>query len=174
MHLAAIPRTRNPQHNTPSKHTGEQEPIGPGHRTAHRASTPVNKSQGAQDTVHATQHTERFIGVSPCSTSIKAYHPKHLHALLADDQQGLSGLVGQTVKWQQNTALLGYCGLAGTPLHVSPVGLGGKECSTPVQDVSYVLLLTQSFCFLSPGCYQTSHSFIHFVLCVICASFLTT
>ena len=52
-------RRRNTQHNTPSEHTGEQEPSGPGHCTAHRASTPVNKSQGARDTAHATQHTER-------------------------------------------------------------------------------------------------------------------
>ena len=43
-------------------HTGEQEPSGPGHRTRNttpRAGTPVNRSQVAQDTAHATQHTER-------------------------------------------------------------------------------------------------------------------
>ena len=48
------------QHNTPSGCTGEQEPGGPGHRTretTHRAGTPVNRSQGAQDTAHAEQHT---------------------------------------------------------------------------------------------------------------------
>ena len=56
---AETPRTRNPQRNTPSEHTGEQEPSGPGRRTpnaAHQASTPVNRSQGAQDTVRTTQH----------------------------------------------------------------------------------------------------------------------
>ena len=39
--------------NTPSRHPGEQEPSGPGHRTrkaTHRACTPVNRSQVAQDT----------------------------------------------------------------------------------------------------------------------------
>ena len=50
-------------HNsTPSGHTGEQEPGGPGHRTrdtTRRAGTPVNRSQEAQDTAHAKQHTER-------------------------------------------------------------------------------------------------------------------
>ena len=59
---AATPRARNPQNNTPSEHTGEQEPSGPGNRTpntAHRASTPVIKSKAAQYTVHATQHSER-------------------------------------------------------------------------------------------------------------------
>ena len=48
--------------NTPSRHTGEREPSGPGHRTSKAkdgAGAPVNRSQAAQDTVHATQHTER-------------------------------------------------------------------------------------------------------------------
>ena len=31
--------------------------------------------------------------------------------------------------WHENTACPGGCGLAGTPLHVSPLGLGGKLCS---------------------------------------------
>ena len=59
---AKWPRTPYTQQNTPSGHIGEQEPGGPGHRTrktTHRAGTPVNRSQVAQDTVHATQHTER-------------------------------------------------------------------------------------------------------------------
>ena len=81
---AKWPRTPQTQPNTPRKHTGEQEPSGPGHRTPkyitpsvhsdeqrpsspghsthntrHRACTPVNKSQVAKDTAHATQHTER-------------------------------------------------------------------------------------------------------------------
>ena len=48
--------------NTPSGHTGEQEPSGPGHRTSkatHRARTPLKRSQVAQDTAHAKQRTER-------------------------------------------------------------------------------------------------------------------
>ena len=47
--------------NAPSGHTGEQEPSGPGHRTSnstHQAGTPVNKSQVAQGSAHATQHAE--------------------------------------------------------------------------------------------------------------------
>ena len=47
------------QHNAPSEHSGEQESCGPGHRTrdaTHRAGTPVNRTQVAQDTAHATQH----------------------------------------------------------------------------------------------------------------------
>ena len=48
--------------NTRSGHTGKQEPSVPVHRTrkaTHRAGTPVNRSKVAQDTAHATQHTER-------------------------------------------------------------------------------------------------------------------
>ena len=45
-----------------STHTGKQEPRGPGHRTCnttHRAGTPVNRSQLAQDTADAPQQTAR-------------------------------------------------------------------------------------------------------------------
>ena len=54
--------TRNPKHSTQSEHTAGQEPSGRGHRThntTHRAGTRVNRSQGAQDTARATQHTEQ-------------------------------------------------------------------------------------------------------------------
>ena len=40
------------QGDTPSGHTGEQEPGGPGHLTSkatHRGGTPLNRSQVAQD-----------------------------------------------------------------------------------------------------------------------------
>ena len=59
---AATPRARNAQQNTPTEHTAEQKPRGPGHRTpnkTHRAGTPENKGEGTQDTEHAAQHTER-------------------------------------------------------------------------------------------------------------------
>ena len=58
---AKWPRGPHTLHNTPSRHTGEQEPSGPGHRTrntTHRAGTPVNRSQVAQKTAHTTQRTE--------------------------------------------------------------------------------------------------------------------
>ena len=54
--------TLHTQSNTASVHSGEQEPSGLGHRTrngTHRAGTPVNRSQVAQDTTHAAQSTER-------------------------------------------------------------------------------------------------------------------
>ena len=55
-------RTPHPQHKTHCGYTGEQEPSVPEHRTrktTHQAGTLVNRSQVAQDTAHATQHTER-------------------------------------------------------------------------------------------------------------------
>ena len=59
---AKWPRTPHTQSNTPSGRTGEQESSGPGHRTGkatHPAGAPVNGSQVAQDTAHATQQTAR-------------------------------------------------------------------------------------------------------------------
>ena len=59
---AKQPRTPRTQYHPPSGHTGEQEPSGPEHRTrnkTHQAGTPMNRSQGARDTAHTTQHTER-------------------------------------------------------------------------------------------------------------------
>ena len=59
---AKLPGTPHLQHNTPSGHTGEQERSGPGHHRCNKtnqASTPVNRSQVAQETVDATHHTKR-------------------------------------------------------------------------------------------------------------------
>ena len=59
---AQLPRRPHTKHNTPSVHTAEQEPTGPGHRTRNttrRAWTPLSSSQVAQDRSHATQHAER-------------------------------------------------------------------------------------------------------------------
>ena len=58
---AKLPRTPHTQDNSPSVRTAEQEPSGPEHRTRNatdRASTPVNSSQVAQDSAHATQDAE--------------------------------------------------------------------------------------------------------------------
>ena len=61
---AKWPWTPHMQSNALSGHTGELEPRSPGHHTrntAHRAGTPVNRSQVAQDTAQAKKkkHTER-------------------------------------------------------------------------------------------------------------------
>ena len=55
---AKWPRTPQSQHNTPSGHTGVQEPSGQGHHTgntSHRAGTPVNRSEVAKDTAHTAE-----------------------------------------------------------------------------------------------------------------------
>ena len=55
------PRTLQTEHNAPRKHTGEQEPSGPGHRTdntTQQPSTPLDRSQVAQVTAHTTQRTQ--------------------------------------------------------------------------------------------------------------------
>ena len=41
----------------------------------------------------------------------------------------VSGPIDPPVRKQENTALLSGCGLTGTPLRVSLLGLGGKGCS---------------------------------------------
>ena len=40
-----------------------------------------------------------------------------------------SYVFGQPMFWHENTACPGGCGLAGTPLHIPPLGLGGELCS---------------------------------------------
>ena len=57
---AEWPETPHTQHNTPSGHTGEQEPSSPGHRTrntTHQAVTPVNRNQVAKHIAKAKQRT---------------------------------------------------------------------------------------------------------------------
>ena len=57
------------------------------------------------------------------------------HTLLGVGEEHVSGPSAPPVKEQENTALLSDCGLTGTPLRVSPSGLGGKECSVRVHSV---------------------------------------
>ena len=59
---------------------------------------------------------------------IQACHP-YTHTLLGGVHEEDSGRSGPPVTQQENTALLSGCGLAGTPLHVPLLGLGGKERS---------------------------------------------
>ena len=62
---AKEPRTPHTQDNTPSGHTGEQEPRGPGHRTSkttHQAGTPVNRGQVSQDSANTRKAPSGHIG----------------------------------------------------------------------------------------------------------------
>ena len=59
------------------------------------------------------------------------YH-SYTHALLGGVGEEITSPNGSPVRWQENTELLSVCGLAGTPQHVSLLGIGGKECSLNV------------------------------------------
>ena len=65
----------------------------------------------------------------------QAYH-SWTHTLLGVVQEEVSGPSGPPVKVQENTALIGDCGLSGTSLHVFLSGLEGKECSICVHSVN--------------------------------------
>ena len=49
--------------------------------------------------------------------------------LKAEEHEVVSDPSGPPVTWQENTALLSSCGLAGMPQQFSLRELGGKECS---------------------------------------------
>ena len=56
------------------------------------------------------------------------YH-SYTHALLGGVEEEHESPSGSPVKLQENTELLSFCGLTGTPQRVSLLGLGGKGCS---------------------------------------------
>ena len=56
------------------------------------------------------------------------YH-SYTHPLLGNVGEEVTSPNGSPVRWQENTELLSFCGLTGTPQRVSLLGLGGKECS---------------------------------------------
>ena len=111
---AKWPRTRQKESNAPSGHTGEQESSGPGQRTpkaTHRAGTPVNRSQVAQDTAHATQHTER------AHRSTGAKWPRTLHT----QHNTLSGHTSEQKPSSRGYRTRSRTQRAGTPVNRSQV-----------------------------------------------------
>ena len=64
---------------------------------------------------------------------------------------------------QENIALLSNCGLTGTPLRVSLLGLGEKECSLCVHSV-YVNEV---------GLHLPLSAELQFVVCVICTAYFS-
>ena len=102
--------TAQPQQNAPSEQTGEQEPSGPGHRirnTTHRAGTPVNRSQVAQDTAHATEYAKR------AHRRTGAKWPRTSHTRNATDRASTpvnSSQVAQDIAHTQNKALSEHTG----------------------------------------------------------------
>ena len=55
------------------------------------------------------------------------YH-SYTQALLGGVEEEVTSPDGSPVRWQENTELLSFRGLTGTPERVSVLGLGGKEC----------------------------------------------
>ena len=65
----------------------------------------------------------------------QAYHT-YTHTLLGDEGEEVTGSNGPPVKLQEYTAVLSCCWLTRTSLHVSLLGLGGKEGSVCGHSVS--------------------------------------
>ena len=63
------------------------------------------------------------------------YH-SYTHALLGGVDDGDKSPSGSPVRVQENTELLSFCGLTGTPQCVSLLGLGGKGCPCCVHSVN--------------------------------------
>ena len=63
------------------------------------------------------------------------YH-SYTHALLGGVEDEDKSPSGSPVRVQENTELLSFCGLTGTPQRVSLLGLGGKGCSCCVHSVN--------------------------------------
>ena len=60
----------------------------------------------------------------------------YTHALLSGVEDEDKSPSGSPVRVQENTELLSFHGLIGTPQHVSLLGLGGKWCSCCVHSVN--------------------------------------
>ena len=60
-----------------------------------------------------------------CPTGLAGPEPSGTH----NDPGQHFHTFGPALFWHENTACPGGCGLAGTPLHVPPLGLGGELCS---------------------------------------------
>ena len=63
------------------------------------------------------------------------YH-SYTHALLGGVDDEDKSPRGSPMRVQENTELLSFCGLTGTPQRISLLGLGGKGCSCCVHSVN--------------------------------------
>ena len=60
----------------------------------------------------------------------------YTHALLVGVEDEDKSPSSSPVRVQENTELLSFCGLTGTPQRVSLLGIGGKGCSCCVHSVN--------------------------------------
>ena len=91
------------------------------------------------------------------------YH-SYTHALLGGVEEEDTSPSGSPFRLQENTELLSVCGLAGTPQHVSLLGLGGKVCSFGVHSVNAEDV---GLCLPLPAELQL-------IVCVISAAYVST
>ena len=117
-------------------------PVPPSHPSS-RVYTPPGRQQprgvGPQDTHPSGDRFVLLARVAPIhspSSAHSARSPPHLRARVIWPLFPCHGTFSRPTFWHQNTPCPGGCGLAGTPLHVPPLGLGGELCS--------------AFCMLAP------------------------
>ena len=60
----------------------------------------------------------------------------YTHALLGGGEEEETSPSSSALRWQENTELLSFCGLTGTPQRVSLLGLEGKGCSFGLHSVN--------------------------------------
>ena len=71
----------------------------------------------------------RVASIHTPSSAHWAHSPPSARARIVWPLFPCHGTFGPPMFWHENTACPGGCGLAGTPLHVPPLGLGGELCS---------------------------------------------
>ena len=94
------------------------------------------RARGTLDVLQgAAARPRRMREHSPALALTWACRP-YTHTLLVGVHEGGSGSSGPPVKIQRSTAVLSSCRLTRTSLHVSLLGLGGKEGSVYMHSVS--------------------------------------
>ena len=110
-------------------------PVPPSHPSS-RVYTPPGRQQprgaGPQDPHPSGDRFVLLARVAPIhspSSAHSAHSPPPVPARIVRPLFPCHGTFGPPMFWHKNTACPGSCGLAGTPLHVPPLGLGGELCS---------------------------------------------
>ena len=110
-------------------------PVPPSHPSS-RVYTPPGRQQprgtGPQDPHPSGDRFVLLARVAPIhspSSAHSAHSPPPVPARVVWPLFPCHGTFGPPMFWHVNTARPGGCGLAGTPLHVPPLGLGGELCS---------------------------------------------
>ena len=110
-------------------------PVPPSHPSS-RVYTPPGRQQprgaGPQDPHPSGDSFVLLARVAPIHSPSSAHSlrsPPHIPVWVVWPRFPCHGTFGPPMIRHENTACPGGCGLAGTPLHVPPLGLGGELCS---------------------------------------------